>query len=61
MFGKAFDSSFGSVVSGIARRIRDALFRAGDDDRAGLALCAEGGEEGGNAVDDTEEVCIHYL
>ena len=61
MFGEGLDGSLGGVVSGIAGRICDALFRAGDDDGGGLALCSEGGEEGGNAVDDAEEICIHYL
>lgn len=61
MFGDGFDGSFGGIVSGIAGWIRDTLFRTGDDDGGGLALCAEGGEEGRNAVDDAEKVCIHYL
>ena len=61
MFCEGFNSSFGGVVSGIARRIGDALFRAGNDNRGGLALCPETGEESGNAIDDAKEVCIYYL
>ena len=61
MFCESFDSSFGGVISGIARRIGDALFRAGNDNGGGLALCAETGEESGNAIDDAKEVCINYL
>ena len=61
MFCESFDSSFGGVVSGIARRIGDALFRAGNDNLGGLALGAETGEESGNAIDDAKEVCINYL
>ena len=61
MFGEAFDSSFGGIVRGIAGRISDSLFRAAYNDRGWLALRAETGEEGGNAIDDAEQVCIHYL
>ena len=31
------------------------------DELRSVRTCAEGGEEGGDAIDDAEEVCIHYL
>ena len=61
MFGEGFDSSFGGVVGGVAGWVRNALFGAGDDDGSGLTLRAKGGKKGRNAVDDAEEVRIHYL
>ena len=61
MLGKGFYGRFGGVVGGVGRGVRDALFGACDDDGGGLGLGAEGGEEGGYAVDDAEEVGVHDL
>ena len=38
MFGEGLDGRFGGVVGGVAGRVRDALFRARDDDGGRLAF-----------------------
>ncbi len=61
MLGEGFYSGFGGVVGRVGGGVRDSLFGACDDDGGGVGLGAEGGEEGGYAVDDAEEVGVHDL
>lgn len=56
MFGKRLDSGFRGVVSGVSGGIGDSLFGTGDDDGGGVGVGCYGGEEGVDAVYDTEEV-----
>lgn len=57
VLGEGLDGGFAGVVGGVARGVGDALFGAGDDDGGALgAVCADGGDEGVEAVDDAEEV-----
>lgn len=62
MLSEGFYSGFGGVVGGVGGGVCDALFGACDDDGGGVGLLgAQGGEEGGYAVYDAEEVGVHYL
>ena len=64
MFREGLDGCLGSVVGGVAGRVRDALLGARDDycgGRGGRCRGLHGREEGAEAVDDAEEVGVYDL
>lgn len=63
MFSQRLHRRFGRVVRRVARRIRDTLLAACDDDRGGCVGRArlEGGNVGVQAIYHTEEVRVKDL
>ena len=61
VLGEGFDGGFAHIVGDVAGRVSDSLFRAGDNDGGRGGGFADEGEEGGEAIDDSEEVGFEYL
>ena len=58
-FGECFHAGLGNIVGRVARWRRDALFRAGIDDQAGLAKFDHARRDGLYAVDDPPEIDVY--
>lgn len=61
VLGEGLDRCLGGVVGWVGRWVGDALLGAGDDDGGGVILrgaLLQDGQEGGDAVDDPEEVGV---